>query len=379
MHQFVVLENGLDGFQVVIGVHVEHGVVLVVELAVGLGAGVVALDQVLEVVIVAAGVAVRVHGHKAGVLQKTRVHAPSCAGEVLGHAVDHVVLEPLKATVRRQVVHRSRGFAGVDGAAHHGHRQRRGFATAGHQGHGCQHGHGGLAHADDMAVAIDALQVADELLHVIHVVVEVELTLGQGDQPGILPVGDVDLVVLEHGAHGVAQQSGVVPRQGRHDQHHRLGLELGQGGGVVRETLEAAQFAERLVHLDAFVHRYTDAVHIHRMDLESGLFVVLAQAIQQFVARRHALRQRAFAEGGHGVAEQLGSSLREIGKGLHQGALGFVDVIQHGRNSVMLQCNITALRNKRMEENHQCQVTYATDQGVSLRACPISRCQSNCY
>jgi hypothetical protein len=48
------------------------------------------------------------------------------------------------------------------------------FAAAGHQRHGSQHRHGGLADADHMAVAIDALQVADELLHVVDVVVQVE-------------------------------------------------------------------------------------------------------------------------------------------------------------------------------------------------------------
>jgi hypothetical protein len=78
--QLEVLEHGGDGFQVVVGVHVEHGVVLVIELAVVLGAGVVALDQVLEVVVVAGGVAVGVHGHKAGVLQEAGVDAAAGAG-----------------------------------------------------------------------------------------------------------------------------------------------------------------------------------------------------------------------------------------------------------------------------------------------------------
>ena len=70
--QLEFLEHRLDGFQVVIGVHVEHGVVLVVKLAVRFNAGVVALEQILEVVEVALGMAVRVHGHKTGVLQKSR-------------------------------------------------------------------------------------------------------------------------------------------------------------------------------------------------------------------------------------------------------------------------------------------------------------------
>jgi hypothetical protein len=42
----------LDGVEVVLGRHVEHGVVLVVEGAVRLGVVVVALDEVEEVVVV---------------------------------------------------------------------------------------------------------------------------------------------------------------------------------------------------------------------------------------------------------------------------------------------------------------------------------------
>ena len=82
--QFEFLEHGLDGFQVVVGIHVQHGVVLVVELAVRFGAGVVALDQVLEVVVMAVGVAVRVHGHKAGVLQKAGVNAAAAPAKLAG-------------------------------------------------------------------------------------------------------------------------------------------------------------------------------------------------------------------------------------------------------------------------------------------------------
>ena len=92
--QLEFLEHGFDGFQVVISVHVEHSVVLVVELAVRFGAGVVALDQVLEVVVMAGRVAIRVHGHKAGVLQKAGINAPTCAGEVARNTVNHIFFKP---------------------------------------------------------------------------------------------------------------------------------------------------------------------------------------------------------------------------------------------------------------------------------------------
>ena len=106
--QFEVLEHGLYGFQVVIGVHVEDGVVLVVELAVGFRAGVVTLDQVLEIVVMAVGMAIGVHGDETRVLQKARIDPSAGTREVGRHTVDHIVFEPLEAFVGGQVVHRSR-------------------------------------------------------------------------------------------------------------------------------------------------------------------------------------------------------------------------------------------------------------------------------
>ena len=332
MDQLELLEHGLDRLEVVVGVHVQHRVVLVVELAVGLGAGAVALDQVLEIVVVAGGMAVRVHGHKASVLQKARVDAATGAREVGRHAVNDVVLEPLKALVHRQVVDGGGRVARIDGAAHHGHAQRRGLATAGHQRHRGQHRHGGLAHAHHMAVAVQALQVADELLHIVDVVVQVELAVFQRHQARVLPVGDVDLVVLQHGAHGVAQQRGVVARQRRHDQHHRLVLQAGEGGRIVGKALEAAQLAKRFVDLDALVNRNVHALDLHRADAKFGLDVVLAQAVQQRVAGRHALGQRRLRHRVQRVAVELGCGLRQVGKRLHDGALGFVELVEHRVN-----------------------------------------------
>ena len=204
--QLEFLKHRLDGFQVVIGVHVEHGVVFVIELAVRFGAGTVALDQVLEVVVMAGRVAIRVHRHKACVLQKAGINAAARAGEAAGHAVNHIVFKPLVRLGGGQVVHGGGRQARINRAAHHDHRQRRGFATRGHQRDGGKHRHRGLAHADDVAVAVLALQVADEFLHVVDIVVEVESAVGQRHIARIFPVGDIDLVVLEHGLDGVAQQ-----------------------------------------------------------------------------------------------------------------------------------------------------------------------------
>ena len=151
------MKHGLDGVEVIVGVHVQHSVVFVVEGAVCLGAGVVAFNQVFKKVKMAFGVVLRVHGNKAAVLQKAGVHAAACAGKAGGHFVDDVIFKPAKRFGGGQVVHRSRRLAGINRPAHHGHAQRRGLAARCHQADCCQHGHGGLAYAHNMAVAINAL------------------------------------------------------------------------------------------------------------------------------------------------------------------------------------------------------------------------------
>ena len=316
--QLEVLEHRLDGLEVIVGVHVEHGVVLVVELAMRLGAVVVTLDQVIEIVVMAVGVAVRVHRDEAGMLQETWIDPAAGPREVVRHPVDHVVLEPLEGAVHREVVDLGRRLARIDGAAHHGHRQRRLLAAAGHQRDGGQRRHGRLADADDMAVVVAALQVVDEVLQVVDVVVEVELALGQRHQARVLPLGDVDLVVLEHGAHGLAQQGRIVARQGSDDQHHRLALEAGERLGIVAEALEAQQVAEGLGHLDPFLDRDLHPVDVDGADAELGLFVVLAQAVHQVEAGGQALRHRRHADRQHRVGEHLGRHLGQVGERLDQ-------------------------------------------------------------
>ena len=133
VNQGEVLEHGADGVEVVLGRHVENGVVLVVELAVRLGVVVVAANEIAEVVVVRRQMAVRVHRHEARVLQEAGIDAPAGTREVAWHAVDDVGLEPAIALVHRQVIHRRRAQTRVNGATHHGHGARRGLAGRGHQ------------------------------------------------------------------------------------------------------------------------------------------------------------------------------------------------------------------------------------------------------
>jgi hypothetical protein len=65
-------------------------------------------------------------------------------------------------------------------------------------------------------------------------------------------------------------------------------------------------------------------------DLELGLLVVHAQAVQQLEAGGQAARARRVRERRQRVLVELGGGGGEIGEGRHQGALGFVQLIKHG-------------------------------------------------
>ena len=63
------------------------------------------------------------------------------------------------------------------------------------------------------------LQHADQ---VVDIFLEAEAPLHERDLARILPVGDVDIVVLQHGLHRVAQECREVTGKGSDDQHFRL-------------------------------------------------------------------------------------------------------------------------------------------------------------
>ena len=115
-----------------------------------------------------------------------------------------------------------------------------------------------------------------------------------------------------------------MPRQRRNDKHHGLIFDLGEGGRIVHKALEATQFAERLLELDALQDGDFDAIFLDSTKAEFGFLVVLDQSVHEVKARRHALRKRRLPHQAQRVGIDLRSSQSQIGKGLHQGALGFV-------------------------------------------------------
>ena len=148
-----------------------------------------------------------------------------------------------------------------------------------------------------MAIAVLALQVANEFLHVVDVVVQMKFTIRQRNQTCVFPVGDVDLVIFEHGFHGITQQGGVVARQWRHNQHGGLVFQVPQGGDIVCKTLETHQITKRLADFGTFMNGNCSLAISDGFDVKLWLFVVLAQAINQAVASSYSLGERILPNG----------------------------------------------------------------------------------
>jgi len=123
----------------------------------------------------------------------------------------------------------------------------------------------------------------DEFLNISIVIVEMERALFERHHACVDPVGDAHLVILQQGAHRVAQQRGVVAGERRAHQHDRLILQLADSAAVVRETLETQQTAERLLDDGLFDDRDVVTILNDLAQVEFGLFVVFAQPVEQFV------------------------------------------------------------------------------------------------
>ena len=85
--------------------------------------------------------------------------------------------------------------------------------------------------------------------------------------------------------------------------------------------------------------------HMHCANAKFGLDIVFAQAVHEFVAGRNTLCQGRLAHGILGVRQHFGCYLGQFRKGLHDGALGFVDLVKHGLKPLkLLHCsNITVV------------------------------------
>ena len=137
---------------------------------------------------------------------------PGCGN---GTLVMTLRAEPIDAAVFGQLVHGGRIDAGVDRTAHQHHRTRHiGIFVRLHARDRGQHRHRGLAYRDDVNVAAEEMQDRND---VVDVVVEIEPPFGERHRAGVLPIGDVDVVIGQERLDGAAQQRRVMPRHRRDD------------------------------------------------------------------------------------------------------------------------------------------------------------------
>jgi hypothetical protein len=179
-------------------------------------------------------------------------------------------------------------------------------------------------------VQLVGADVADEGAHRVDVVIEREGAGILGHHARVDPVGDVDLVVLQQGAHGVAQQRGVMAGERRHHQHDGVVLQVFHHGRLVGIALEAQQPAEGRGKLALLDDRHGVAVRNHLADAELGLLVGLAEAMEQLIARRGACRAGQLREPASGIGIGLGGGFGAIDPGRQPHALHFVDEVKHG-------------------------------------------------
>ena len=95
----------------------------------------------------------------------------------------------------------------------------RGIVVLGHDRGGDQRLDAGLADRDDMGAGAEMLQKADDMGDIF---VEAERPVGRLHVAGVVPVGDIDVVIGQQRMHGRAQQRGEMAGQRRHHQHARL-------------------------------------------------------------------------------------------------------------------------------------------------------------
>ena len=196
-------------------------------------------------------------------------------------------------------------------------RGSHGCFCAGHHGRRDHRLHAGLADGDDVRARAEVLEHLDQ---VVDILLEPEAALRQRHFARVLPVGDVDVMVLQHGLHGVAQEGGEVAGQGRDDQHLRLGR--------VDVLPEVQQAAEGQVERGLFDDQRFAVLDHHRLDAE-GLGDMRQLGACRHFQRGHKLAgsrriRRAVQRRPHLQRSERGSAKRR--RSLH---LGLVNVVPH--------------------------------------------------
>ena len=244
--QRVFLEDDPHRLQIELGGEVEHGEIFVVERFRHRRFLQLAIGEILVKLAVRFDVALDVHAHEGGELHEARIDAAERAGIAQRHRGGQRALEPFDGMLLGEFVDGGRIDAHVDGPRHQRHAARlRLVAGLRHHGGGGEHGDAGLAHRQHVGARPHHFQKLDQM---IDIFVEAEAAGGQRHVTGIMPVGDIDVVVGQHGAHGRPQERREMAGQRRHHEDarlHRRDILL-----EVQERAERRYVRGLLAHLD---------------------------------------------------------------------------------------------------------------------------------
>ena len=321
--QRVVLEHGLDGLQIELRRQIHDRQIFFVEVLVLLDAVAVALHQIVEQIDVRIHVAFEVHGHEAGQLHEARIHRAHEARMRERHGRDDVLLKPVERARSREIVDLGRVAPRIDRPAHQRQRGRLQRIVARRHDGGCrQHRHGRLANRHEVRVLADELRELDD---VVDVIVEIETADGDRHVARVVPVGDVDIVLGQHGLNRAAQQRGVVARHRRDDQHLRV-VAFAADGFIASEVNE---IAERFDEHDLFVDRHGDAGDLRRLQAEFGFAIAPRDVFENFAGGDHIFAERGFADRVHRPLKRVTKRLHAEAPRRDQRVRQFVGVIIH--------------------------------------------------
>ncbi len=191
-----------------------------------------------------------------------------------------------------------------------------------------------------MGARPDLLDEADQMA---DIAVEAEAAGGERHVARVVPVGDVDIVFGQHGAHGRAQQRGEMARQRRDQQDARLRL--------VDVLLEMQQRAERR-HVGRFLpYRHLAIAHRDAGNAVGRAHMGQARTRDQLIGRGEVAEYRRPSRAVEPLAHRLDRNAGQCTHRPHNVGMGLIGLIKHSNpggpgdragNLVlfMLQCEI---------------------------------------
>ena len=296
LRQQAALEDLVDRLEIEIRGHVHDREIFLVEVADRVGLLEIAFDPVMKQIDEGFRVALGVHAHEGAELQESRIDPPSAALEFIRHDSDQIIAEPFDRLLVGEIVDLGGRDARVDRARHQGEAGGNQVRTFGrHDGRGAERRHRRLTNRHDVATLADE---ADEIDQMLSVVGEAEGAFLQLDVARVDPVGDENLVILEEGADGAAQQRREMARHRRHQQ------DFGVVGGAF--PLEVQQLAKGRAGRPPLRDRSPLAARLDAVDAVVRPRMGEAGERHQLVIGGHPPQRRSEGFGGPGVEDRVG-------------------------------------------------------------------------